>query len=273
MRPRNPPGWPTLCGLCKGWAPRRSKSRRPAGGRPSRSGVFLKVDFGRWPSLTPRNLPGWPTLCAFCKGRAPLCVGVQPRPFEFSVPRIHLQKPFSSIPITPTAPRPISRMLHQLRLHRIRVHVVQLLRHLPARVNIQVKIPPLPESPQSIVIPRKRQGHLPFPRASSPSHPPRNSLLEHLNDLRWRAGAALADQQVDMFGHNHIADQRKPIPHAHFAENLHNNISRAHAAQQSSSLIAAKCDEMQVAKPSDAFQTFRHSERSERPTLCKNRKG
>jgi hypothetical protein len=38
-------------------------------------------------------------------------------------------------------------------------------------------------------------------------------------------------------------------------------------------LIAAKYDEMQMAKPGDASQTFRHSERSERPTLCKNRKG
>src|SRR5271157_2786630 len=273
MRPRNPPGWPTLCGLCKGWAPRRSKSRRRRVAAPAVATLFLKLNFGRWPSLAPRNSPGWPTLCAFCKGWAALCVGVQPRPSEFSVPRIHLQKPFSSIPITPTAPRPISRMLHQLRLHRIRVHVVQPLRHLRPRVDIQVKIPPLPESPQSIVIPRKRQGHLPFRRSPFAAHTPRNSLLENLNDLGRRARTAFADEQVHMFGHNHISDQRKPITPAHLAKNLHKNVSRAHAAQQSSSLIAAKCDEMQMAKPADAFQTFSHGERPERPTLCTTRKG
>ena len=74
-------------------------------------------------------------------------------------------------------------------------------------------------------------------------------------------GPHFADQQVHMFGHNYVADQRKPIPRANLAENLHRYVSRAHAAQQSSSLIAAKCDEMQMAKPGDASQTCRHSER------------
>jgi hypothetical protein len=57
--------------------------------------------------------------------------------------------------------------------------------------------------------------------------------------------------------------------------NLRRRISRAHAAQQCSTLIAAKCDEMQMAKAGDAFQASRHTQRSERPTLCQhqNRKG
>ena len=69
------------------------------------------------------------------------------------------------------------------------------------------------------------------------------------------------------------ANQRKAIPRANFAQHLHRHIPGTHAAQQSSTLIAAKCDEMQVAETSDTLQTFRHSERPERPTLCKDRKG
>lgn len=63
-----------------------------------------------------KNLPGWPTLCGFCKGWVPLRFVVLLPPLL--PPRVHLQQPFPSIIKTPTAPRPIARMLHQFRSHR-----------------------------------------------------------------------------------------------------------------------------------------------------------
>src|SRR5271170_4381015 len=101
----------------------------------------------------------------------------------------------------------------------------------------------------------------------------RDSLLEHLNDFRRFSSSAFTDQQMYMLRHDDVADQRKPIARANFAQHPHRHISRTHATQQSSSLIAAKCDEMQMAKPGYPFQTFRHGERPARPTLCKTRKG
>ena len=175
--------------------------------------------------------------------------------------------------MTPTAPRPIPRMQHEFCFQRIRGHVMQLLRNLCRGINIQIKVPPLPKSPQPLAVRRKCQRHLSSRRTLLATYASRNSLLEHLQDRRWFDGARFADQQMYMLGHNHIADQRAPIPRAHLTQGLHRHISRTHAAQQSPSLIAAKCDEMQMAKPGDASQTFRHSGRSERPTLCKNRKG
>jgi hypothetical protein len=48
----------------------------------------------------------------------------------------------------PTAPRPVSRMLHQPSNHRIRVHVTQFLFPLPNRVDIEIVKPRLPECPR-----------------------------------------------------------------------------------------------------------------------------
>ena len=220
-----------------------------------------------------RNLRGWPTLCGLCKGWDALALGFRTR--LPSSPRIHLQQSLASIIMTPTAPRPIPRMLHQLRFHRIRMHVVQLLRNLRRRIHIQIKITSLPEASQLVVLCRKSERHLSSRCSFSTPHPARHPLLEHLQNCRRFNVVRFTNQQVHVFGHNHVSNQRESVPRANFSQNLHRHISRAHAAQQCSTLIAAKCDEMQMTKPGDAFQTSRHTQRSERPTLCKNqhRKG
>src|SRR5271168_439667 len=99
-------------------------------------------------------------------------------------PRIHLQQRLSPVVVTPTAPRPIPRMRHQLCFHRIRVHVVQFLRNLRLRINVQIEIPPLPEPPQPGLFCRKCQFQLSFYRPLFPAYPSRHALLENLNQDR-----------------------------------------------------------------------------------------
>src|SRR5208283_156662 len=72
--------------------------------------------------------------------------------FEFTISSLfeinRNQSRFFSHVGRPTAPRPVSRMLHQPSNHRIRVHVTQFLSPLPNRVDIEIIKPRLPECPR-----------------------------------------------------------------------------------------------------------------------------
>jgi lysophospholipase L1-like esterase len=96
-------------------------------------------------------------------------------------------------------------------------------------------------------------------------------LLEDLHDFRWADPAGLADQLVNMFGHNDVPYEGKAVPGANFLENLHRQISGADRAEQRAALIAAKGDEMQVAVAGETFEFLRHRS-EERPTFCELRK-
>jgi hypothetical protein len=74
---------------------------------------------------------------------------------------VHRHEPRpSSIIKPPTAPHPIFRMFHQPANHRIRMHVIQLLRFLPPAVHIEIVKPRLPKRPQQFSRLLKRQSHL-----------------------------------------------------------------------------------------------------------------
>jgi hypothetical protein len=147
------------------------------------------------------SLPGWPTLCR-SKGWAALLF-----PSRVSlIPVIHSQQSFPAIVVTPTAPWPIPGVHHQLRSHRIAVHILKLFHHFCAGMHIEVIISSLPE-------PTKRcrgfcEGERPLARLPTPpfTQAARNSLLEHLHNFRGIAGSRFADQQMHMFGHEHITD-------------------------------------------------------------------
>ena len=74
-------------------------------------------------------------------------VGTSSRPFLVSA-WIHLQNAFSRRIKRPTAPRPVPRMPHQTLLHRICMPVMQFLPKFLSRVDIEIIISPLPESPE-----------------------------------------------------------------------------------------------------------------------------
>ena len=142
--------------------------------------------------------------------------------------RINLQESFLSIVVAPAAPRPISGMLHKFLFHGISVHIVEFFLHLRLRVHVEIVIPSLPESSEPTVDFRKRKPELALSRTLSSAHPARQSLLEHLNDLRRAARTGFAEQQVDVLGHDYVSHKSEPISPTDFLENLDCQIPGAH---------------------------------------------
>jgi hypothetical protein len=98
--------------------------------------------------LAAREPLGWPTLSILVSERVGLSSPLTSSDCFFSSSaRVHAQQTFSSIVVAPTAPRPISGMLHELCSDGISVHIVELLRHLRAGVDIEIIIAALPETP------------------------------------------------------------------------------------------------------------------------------
>ena len=157
-------------------------------------------------------------------------------------------------------------MPHQLRADRIAVHVVEFLHHFCAGMHVEIIVSSLPESTKLCRSFCEAEGPLarvpmpPFTQAA------RNSLFEHLYDFRGAAGSRFADQQMHMFGHQHIADQCKTIPGTDLLEDVDGEIPRTNGAEKTPSLIAAKGDEMKIAMASATSQIFGHRS-EERPTL------
>src|SRR5258705_1655292 len=112
--------------------------------------------------------------------------------------------------MTPTAPRPISGMLHELRPHGIFVHVVEFLLHLRAGVDVEVVVAALPEAAEFAALPWKAEQKLPRAIAFSGSQGAGDPLLETLDDLGWTCAAGLAQKQLHMLGHENVANEGKP---------------------------------------------------------------
>jgi len=108
---------------------------------------------------------------------------------------LNLHRSFAASRImTKAAPHPILRARYQPALHRIPVHVVQLLKALVFAPNVEIVIPRLPKV------------------AGVARHQPaRHRLFHRLNGRGKKAPFRLADQQVDMFGHDHVSVHEKSV--------------------------------------------------------------
>src|SRR5713101_5352211 len=110
----------------------------------------------------------------------------------------------------------------------------------------------------------------PAPPALAPQ-PPRNALFQDLQDGRRRSFGWLADQQMNVLGHDHVSDQREVKTAPHLAKDLYERVSRTNRAEQRQAAVATACDEMQVLLPVVAPQSFGHR-KNQKPHPCKNRK-
>lgn len=118
-------------------------------------------------------------------------------------------------------------MLDELFSDRIGVHVVKFLEHLCVGVDVEIVIAPLPETPQQVFVLRKMQAELAFRSTFPCTHAARKSLLEDLDDFRGSDRSAFADEQMEMFWHDDIADQSEAVASADFLEDLHGKIPGA----------------------------------------------
>jgi len=135
-------------------------------------------------------------------------------------------------------------MRHQFCAHGISVHIVKLLVQFGSRVNIEVIVAALPESPQSTFPLSKREHQLRPGFAPSAAKRAGHTLFQNLHNFRRWDVSGFAQQKMDVFGHQHVAKQQEAVAAAYLVENAHRQIPGARTAQQGAAMIAAESDKM-----------------------------
>jgi len=147
---------------------------------------------------------------------------------------------------------------------------MEFLDYLGAGIDIEIVVAALPETAKGSFLGRKSQGELSLRCALFAAQAAREALFEDLNDCRRSNRSRFADEQVDVFGHDDVADQSETVAGAHFFEDLHGKVSGADGVEERPSLVTAESDEMQIAATGDALEVLGHR-RKEGPTLCTER--
>jgi len=97
----------------------------------------------------------------------------------------------------------------------------------------------------------------------------RKAEFESLQDRRRSLLLRFADQQVKVFGHDHVAHHHELIAAAYLLKNGQKQIPTAGRAEQRLPPIATASDEMQVSSAVAALQIPRHGNRVRRGEGCR----
>jgi hypothetical protein len=146
-------------------------------------------------------------------------------------------------------------MLDQSSADRIEVHVVQFFVLLPKAPYVEIVKAALPEArmpQQRFVIPESelRGGKI------SPSVPqePGNALLQHLHHSARGADIWFADQQVDVFGHDHVSEEREIVAVADLAQDFEEDVATAFGSEERQTTVTTARDEVQVSQAIAPFK-------------------
>src|ERR1700688_2650562 len=146
-------------------------------------------------------------------------------------------------------------MHYEFALCGIAVHILQFLSHFFSAPDIEIVKAALPKSGRLAPLWGERQRQLRCRRLSWPSaQGARNFLLEHLQDFRGVALGGLADQQMNVFRHDHITDQLKTVPHADLIQYSHEALAGPGRSEKGTPPIATEGDEMEIAASIKALQ-------------------
>jgi len=88
-----------------------------------------------------------------------------------------------------------------------------------------------------------------------------------LEDGGRRAAGGLGDEEVNVFGHDDVADELETISISHLTENLDERVSRARRAEKRESAVTTEAEEMQMVETVDALESFGHNGDTTNPTL------
>jgi hypothetical protein len=138
-------------------------------------------------------------------------------------PLIDSHGAFSSESITSiAAPRPLLRLLHQATGNGIAVHIAKLLDPLARRPHIEIVEASLPH-----VFGLDRKVLLCSNSASANrlQNAARESLFDRLHHPRWIPLFRFADQQMNVVGHNDVADHHKAVTLADLLEHYKKKIA------------------------------------------------
>ena len=178
------------------------------------------------------SLLGWPTLCGFgfAKGGLLFVRRFARGRWRRQVPGIDLHQCLAAVVEGPAAPRPAD----QLFSNGVGMHIVEFFEQLGAGVDVEVVVAALPETAKEILVVRKTERHLFFRTTFPCPHTAGKPLLEDLNDFGGRSGSGLGDEQMQVFGHDDVADDAEMIAGADFLENVHGERKRGAACADSS---------------------------------------
>jgi len=131
--------------------------------------------------------------------------------------------------VAKTAPPPLLRFQHQSALHRIAVHVMQLLDSFALAPDVEVVEALLPDVPWFRLPKQPLRSRTAL--ALRVQHVLSEPLFEDLHHRRGRARLRLADEHVEMLGHDHIADYDEAIALAGLFEETDEERAPLRAAQ------------------------------------------
>ncbi|SRR5579871_1251202 len=114
---------------------------------------------------------------------------------------------FSQCVAAIAAPNPLLRFQHQSSLHRIAMHIPQLLYTLALAPDIKIVEPFLPY----VWLFLRPQLQLGRTSSLSPQYSACEALLHHLHHRRGRAFRRFADQQMNVLGHHHVTHHHEAI--------------------------------------------------------------
>ena len=137
----------------------------------------------------------------------------------------------------------------QFSLYRIQVHVEKFLVFLLSAPDVEIVKSLLPKTSMFCPVWLESKAQL---RSGGAAFRPlakaaRNALLENLQDWRRSANLRLADEQVDVLGHEHIPGQCEAVTVPDFSQDLHHNVFRVRGGQQREPAVTTESDEMEVA--------------------------
>ena len=171
-----------------------------------------------------------------------------------------------------TTPESVLGMSDELAVQRIHMHVLELFNFLLQAPNIEVVEAALPKSRQRIFVAVEAELQLASRRAALATQFSRDALFQDLHHSGGASVPRLADQHMHVLGHNHVTHQRELVAVAHLTQYVHKDVSGANRAQQRYAAITTKCNEVQMAVPVVANQSFGHkTENPNRP--FENREG
>ena len=92
-------------------------------------------------------------------------------------------------------------------------------------------------------------------------------LLYDLHDFRWISNLRFRDQEMEVFGHDHVADDDESIALADLLQHSQKQVPTARSAKQGLSTITTASDEVKVSSAVVAMQIVPHGHTIARPRL------
>jgi hypothetical protein len=161
------------------------------------------------------------------------------------------------------APEPLLRFEDQSALHRVAVHVAQILHALPLGPNVEIVEAFLPDvSVFERAAPEPELARM-AGDADLVEDAGGDALLENLHHGGERAAIGFAEQQVDVFGHDDVAVNDETVTLASFFEDGEEEITIAGVAEKRAALVATAGNEVEVVVAVVAFQAGGHRGRIE----------